>query len=226
MAIDPSFMDAGVKFGHHLHDHHEEEAGRTGDLYTDTPDLKNKANVNPREYAFSKAASAALTGGTVLALFGTLYFGIKWAMSNILTSLAHDSLLIALPAAALTGALWYGGKAFMQAYGDANEHNEKVSERIKRGLGIGKDRELEQEVTVSLGKARTIPELDASAAPFPAGLNDPLAVAALPIVEEALKQRPAYLANILEKGPKSLSAADISARLAEERATGMEATRT
>jgi|GEM_PF-2945893 len=210
---DPSLIDAGIKIGHHAHDHDLEGSGR-GEAFKDRdPELRGKGPVSPTQYALSKAATAAINGATILTLFGAIYLGFKALAASWF---GGSEIVAGLVSAALAGATWYGGKHFLQAYSDANEHNQSLTSRIKRGLGLDKDREQ----TASLGAARFIPEMDGGII-TPAGpLNAPVSVAASPYVEQAPRPRPAFVSNILEKGPRSFDPTDILARRDAERAAG------
>lgn len=218
---EPGLIETGIKIGHHAHDHELDGAGKAVSKATD-PELRGRGPVNPTGYAFSKATSAAMTGAGVLTLFFGLYYGLKSIASSLIPAFAGAEIVTGLLVAALTGAIWYGGKHFMQAYGEANEHNQTLTSRIKRGLGLGRDREQ----TASLGAGRFIPEMDGTVI-TPAGpMNAPVTIAASPYVEESPnRQRPAFVSNILEKGPRSFDPTDILARRAEERAAS-DVTRT
>lgn len=215
---DPSLIETGIKIGHHAHDHELDGAGKAA-LKGAHPELRGKGLIDPSSYAMSKASSAALNGAGVLTLFFGLYYGLKSLVQPAIAAFAGAGaeIITGLVVAALTGAIWYGGKHFMQAYGEANEHNQTLTGRIKRGLGLGRDREQ----TASLGAGRFIPEMDGTVI-TPAGpLNAPVTITASPYVEESPnRQRPAFISNILEKGPRSFDPTDILARREAERAAG------
>lgn len=132
--------DKTAKLGHAAHDHHHEKNHKKDELDSPRP-------VNPLAHAVKQILPNAFKGATMLGLFSALFTGVKLAVekASFITDMlkpfagAEGSLLaagnlasiaIAVP---LTGALWYGGNAFIKSFKEAEEHNKDLAERKGRG---------------------------------------------------------------------------------------------
>ncbi len=205
MAIDPTSIadatnlfptESALKLGHTAIDHAAEQEAR---------EIQKKAKVNPITFALSHISGAALVGALTLAGFGLTYAAV--------TGLVAGSAILAIP---LTGALWFGGNAFLKAYNTAQQHNESLGHHLKEVAIHGRHHD---KMSPSHTPVVAIPSADSVI--FGAEQQPEYAAAQTASPEQP--PRPAFLNEILAKGSRNqLSPKDLAAKIEAERSSSQQ----
>jgi len=200
---------AGHHISHHLHGRDETE-GREGKR------ISVADEVDPTSFARGEAISNAFKGAALLGMFGTVAYGMTQLAGLIVggTAATAFSLTALAPLALggfLTGAVWFGGKAYLEAHNDAKQHNKQVHffRSMAESLGLGRSKEA-VETAHALSKNPVVT------------IVAPPALAPEPELEAEAKPRPAFLNDILSNGPRSLNPHELAVRIKAERDAAMD----
>lgn len=198
-----------------------------GDVKPD--EIERDGKINPLKHAWNKFKDAGWKGATTMALFGSIFLGLNALGLSIaggalgLTSIIDgvETLTFAgkvigsLMGVIATGITWYGGKAAIQAYKDANQHNE-IIKKIENGEAPELEAALAKEQ--STGLDTDLPEKGTIAiVAAPVLIADPNMLTSQDMETAVPTERPAFLEKILSDGPKSLSPKELAAQIEAER---------